>query len=59
MSSAIALLAADRAGTTAVEYALIAALIALGGLVGFDALHTAVSTMYGMISNGVANSSDF
>lgn len=49
---------ADQAGPTAIEYALIAALISVGALVGYNALGGGVHDMYGLVVNNVANAMD-
>ncbi len=42
--------------TTAIEYAFIAALVAVAGFATFATLGDTIETMYGAVSNGVFNS---
>ncbi|MCW5773446.1 MAG: Flp family type IVb pilin [Rhodospirillaceae bacterium] len=40
----------DEDGTAAIEYALLGALIAIGGILAFDALGTALGSLFGGVS---------
>ncbi len=46
----------DEEATTAIEYAFIAALVAVAGFATFATLGDTIETMYGVVSNGVFNS---
>ncbi|HVM23586.1 MAG TPA: Flp family type IVb pilin [Sphingomicrobium sp.] len=41
----------DSRGATAIEYALVASLIAVAGMLGMQALGGNMNTMYGNVSN--------
>jgi pilus assembly protein Flp/PilA len=45
----------DERGTTSIEYGLIAALVAVGMLIGLRALGTGNSSSWGSTSNAIAN----
>lgn len=53
----LAKLRRDEKGATVIEYALIAALIAVVAIVGFKALGEQVSTTLDKVSSGLANTS--
>lgn len=46
-------LARSRAGATAIEYGLIAALVSIAGIAAFNFLGLAVSDIFGMISGDI------
>jgi pilus assembly protein Flp/PilA len=46
----------DEEGTTAIEYAFIASLVAVAGFATMVTLGDTLEAMYGTVSNGVANS---
>ena len=48
---------ADESGATAIEYGLIAALIAVGAISGFNAFGNGLSNMWGKVENNVKASS--
>lgn len=48
-------LCSDKRGATAIEYGLIAALIAMGLIGGLSALGGGANGLWGMIGNDVAN----
>lgn len=43
----------DESGSAAIEYALLGALVAIGGILAFDALGTALSALFGGVSSKV------
>jgi pilus assembly protein Flp/PilA len=47
--------AKDESGATAIEYALIAAVIGIGVLVGFKELRDAINVKYAGVSTDLAN----
>jgi pilus assembly protein Flp/PilA len=53
MSNLIARFVKDESGATAIEYGLIAALIALAIMVGASQLGTALNTKFATIANAV------
>ena len=53
MSNLIARFVKDESGATAIEYGLIAALIALAIMVGAGQLGTALNTKFNVIANAV------
>ncbi|MCF6100186.1 Flp family type IVb pilin [Mesorhizobium muleiense] len=55
MSNLIARFVKDESGATAIEYGLIAALIALAIMVGAGQLGTALNTKFNVIGNAVTN----
>ncbi|RWM25711.1 Flp family type IVb pilin [Mesorhizobium sp.] len=55
MSNLIARFVKDESGATAIEYGLIAALIALAIMVGAGSLGTALNTKFTAIANAVSN----
>ena len=48
----------DESGATAIEYGLIAALVALAGVVAFSALGESINTAYLNIAEELCNSAD-
>ena len=55
MSKLIARFAKDESGATAIEYGLIAALIAVAGITAFDALGDQVSATFNDAKVGMEN----
>ncbi|RAZ75914.1 Flp family type IVb pilin [Mesorhizobium atlanticum] len=55
MSNLIARFVKDESGATAIEYGLIAALIALAIMVGASSLGTALNTKFNAIATAVNN----
>ncbi len=45
----------DQSGPTAIEYALIAAIISVGALIGYNALGGGVFNMYELVRGNVVN----
>jgi pilus assembly protein Flp/PilA len=45
----------DESGATAIEYGLIAALVAVAAIVGMRALGSSLNTLFGNIASTVAN----
>ncbi len=48
----------DEEAVTAIEYALLASLIAIAGFTALVSLGDSLGTMYGMVANAVSNSID-
>ena len=46
----------DRSGATAIEYGLIAALVSVAGITGFDLLGGSVNDIFGLVSSNLAES---
>jgi pilus assembly protein Flp/PilA len=51
-------LLADRSGATAIEYGLIAALVATGAMVAMGALGNSLSNTFTQVSTKMSNASD-
>jgi pilus assembly protein Flp/PilA len=58
MSKILARFAKDESGATAIEYGLIAALIALAIIVGAGALGNSLNNMFGNIANSLDSATD-
>ena len=58
MSKILARFAKDESGATAIEYGLIAALIALAIIVGAGALGNSLNNMFGNISKSLNTATD-
>lgn len=48
-------IAKDESGATAIEYGLIAALVAVAAIVGMTALGTSLNTIFGSVSTTLNN----